>query len=296
MKVVAAFHAHAWEKHLYRKLSNLRFCDKVVVVLDRPTLAERRGVEEFRNVVAVPFCSSVHGLRDGVEHCDEGLMRQVAWDWAARFEPDWILLGDADETFEDGDGGIQTFLADLADPAVDVYYLPMAHVVPPAAVDELKGRVVEGPQVVVGRQSVWSFESPANNRKGVICRWRPGVEYKYDLSMTRHCRMEPNPLSPVRAVEDATHVRLRQPRLLHWKFWDWEAWKAHPQSKINKYRQYWAPENQEFAPLPRRWLTKECDRCLYQLRPGLVTCEVAGTQPVWECPLHGAQEGGEVVV
>lgn len=295
MKVVAAFHAHAWEKHAWDKLTNLRFCDKVVVVLDRPTERERWIVSSFPNVVVAEHTSKVRGITDGVEHCDEGIMRQMAWDIAATYKPDWILLGDADETFQDGDGGIQTFLADLADPAVDVYYLPMAHVVRPAALQEM-GYTRRGQHVVTGQRSVWSFESPLNNRKGVICRWRPGVEYKYDLSMTRHCRMEPNPLSPVRAVEDATHVRLRQPVLLHWKFWDWEAWKAHPQSRLEKYKRYWAPEDQEFAPLPLSWLTKTCARCGDQLRPGLVACEVAGTQPVWECPLHGAQEGGEVVV
>lgn len=42
MKIVAAFHAHNWMKHLRRKLDNLRFCDKVVVVLDR--VLEARGV------------------------------------------------------------------------------------------------------------------------------------------------------------------------------------------------------------------------------------------------------------
>jgi hypothetical protein len=251
MTVVAVFHARFRSERdwlmLRRKLAALSWVDGICMVVDRPDDYVRARLAE--EMTARPD-DSPHVLRldhqpdedipdliDGCEHCDEGAMRQRAWDTAGRvWSPDWVILGDLDEW---PTPDIVDFLAQ-ADPRVDVYYLPMLNMLSPDGARAITGKPPTRRAYAVSGDCVYASDHPAANRKGILCRRRPNRVYLYDARATRHCRMEPNAIDPARAFEDERHVLARGPMLLHWRWWDWQAWQAHPQSATEKYRRYWA--------------------------------------------------------
>jgi hypothetical protein len=197
----------------------------------------------------------VPDLVGGCEHCEEGLMRQRAWDAAAEtFAPDWIITGDLDEW---PTPDLPQWLATQADAGVEVYYLKMLNLLSPEGASAVMGRPMpRGVYRVAGESCVYAPEHPGANRKGIICRRREGQAYRYDVQKTRHTRMEPDPVSVTRAVEDAAHVLIDgPPYLLHWRWWHWAAWLKHPQSATPKARAYWAPA--KAAPVPAHYLGLE---------------------------------------
>ena len=178
---------------------------------------------------------------DGHDHCEEGLMRQRAWDAAAEtFAPDWIITGDLDEW---PTPDLPQWLATQADPRMDTYYLRMLNMLSREGASAIMGHEVStGAYRVAGEACIYAPEHPGANKKGIICRRRDGQAYRYDVMKTRHTRMEPNPPSTVGHTEDATHHLIDgPPYLLHWRWWHWGTWLKHPQSATPKARAYWAP-------------------------------------------------------
>ena len=243
-KIVAGFHARDEEWIIARKLHALsQFCDRIVVLLDKCTDRTEEVCKRFANVRVEHYRRQNTSMRNNGSDgpiCEEGLMRQLTWDLCAEHEPDWIILGDADEI---PSPAIQGFLRTDAGLEVDVYYLKMIN-------------LYKHPQTYIGGQSAWSPEFPRANRKGVICRWRPGVEYRYDLYKTRHCRLEPNTVDPFRAVEDDRHVLLggilKDPVLVHWKWIHWQRWRRSTCYQDVKYQDYF--RGMELEATRREWL------------------------------------------
>lgn len=238
-KVVAGFHARDEDWIIRRKLYALsQFCDHIVVVLDKCTDDTEAICREFPKVQIEKYerelCMPDNG--DDGPICEEGRMRQLTWNLCAAYKPDWIVLGDADEI---PSPSAADFMA-AADPSVDVYYLKMVN-------------LYKHPQQYIGGQyCAWSPDFAHANRKGVICRWRPGVEYRYDLSKTRHTRLEPNPVNPFRAIEDERHILLSGPMLVHWKWVHWERWRRSVCYSNVKYQDYF--RGMELKPTRREWL------------------------------------------
>lgn len=232
-RVASCFHARDEGWVLPRKLHALTsFCVGVVVVLDRwpegEAIAEQWNGRNGCEVVCVHHQNAM-GLPDGGPDgpiCEEGRMRQRAWDECLeRFEPDFVVLGDADEI---PSPSIANFIERIPD-HIELVYLRMVNL--------WQGEWYR----IYGPECVWAPECPDANLKGVIKRVRPGRRERYDVTMTRHCRLEPSPLAPDRAVVDHRHIvaeGLEAPVLVHYKFVHWRRWQDTASAGLKKYRKY----------------------------------------------------------
>lgn len=208
-----------------------RFCDVVIVVLDRPTPEVVDICARFPKVAAVEHANTL-GLPDfGPDGpiCEEGRMRQRGLDEAGRLAPRWVIFGDADEI---PSPGIVPFLS-RAEPHVDIWRCPWIH-------------LFKRPEVYAGGSCAWSPENPAATRKGVALRWKPGMSYRYE-DLTRHTPLEPSSAARQMVVADTVEFCL-----MHWKYTDWPRWKASPQSRLDKYRDYW--RGLRLRKTPKEWM------------------------------------------
>lgn len=233
--IVGATHVRDDAWILPRKLrAYSRFCDALVVVMDRATPEVRGIVADFARVmpvVAVDYVNTL-GLPDlGPDGpiCEEGRLRQLELDLAAKMSPTWVVLGDADEI---PTPSIVPWLLSSPDPQVDVWRLPWIH-------------LYKSPRHYAGGSCAWSPENPAATRKGVILRWRPGVGYRYP-DRYRHVSPQPEADRPL-VVLDTDEVRL-----MHWKYVAWQRWKASKQAGLAKYRDYW--RGLRVRQTPAEWL------------------------------------------
>ncbi len=221
----------------YHLSAYAQFCDRIVCVLDRSpqseTICRKYGnvdVHHYQPSQDRPDCDP-RGII-----CEEGTMRQIAWDLAARYEPDWIVLGDTDET---PTPDIERWITG-ADRSVDVYYTHWVNCWQNA-------RFALG-----GVNAKWSFQNPAANKKALLVRRRAGVAYRYNVDQLQHCRMEPNPINPGRAVIDETHVLVDSPKLIHLKYAAWARWQADPLRRAGG--QYSTMEaDAEIVSIPDGW-------------------------------------------
>jgi len=236
VKIVAGFHIRDDAWILHRKLRSLAFCDHVVVLSDRAPGDVLSICAEYPNVVVHQHTNTL-GLPDlGPDGplCEEGIMRQKTWDLMAEYHPDWVLLGDADETITPD---IIPFLAD--GPTGNVYYLDWVNL--------FKDKWHQ----IVGPHCIWSYEHKGSNKKGAIIRFSAAAG-GYNLGKYRHTRLEPNPISQKKHIEDDKHRWIQAPKLLHWKFTNWPRWDATLQSKTDKYVLYW--RGIVLEDTPEEWL------------------------------------------
>jgi hypothetical protein len=251
MNVVSVFHTRndAWILPL--KLHALTsFSDQVLVLADRSPAAEticrrfaRVEVRRWENSQRVPDFGPDGAL------CEEGRMRQAAWDWAMQYGPDYVVLGDTDEI---PTPDITAWLAAGPDPVVDVWYADWVN---------LYGSPF---QHLGGEDHAWSWENRQANKKGMVVRVERGRRYTYDPQQTRHTRLEPNPLNRYRAVFTPRHRLLTMPKLLHYKWADLERWRENPQCQIAKYQH--AAEGAALRRTPPEWLwIVDADRLLAEL-------------------------------
>lgn len=238
--ICGAFHTkndHWILPHKLRVLSEV--CDKVVCVCDRDPVAEDI-CKRFPKVEAVPY-TPTHDIpqRDdgGSIQCEEGWMRQVAWDRCQALGADWILLGDSDEVpTPDVLGWLKENQHEQ--PKVEVYYWHL---------ENLYGGILH----YITGPCIYSSSRKDSNKRGAFCRVRPGVKYKYRQAF-KHVRLEPNPVHEVRPIIDGRHVLLDQPRMIHYKWAHWPRWEASPQRHSTKYQQYLL--NLELSQTPAPWL------------------------------------------
>ncbi len=242
--IAAGFHTRGDEWVLPLKMDVMsRFCDAVVVCLDRPTDETLRILArypkarpfEHRNTAGLPDYDPVRGPL-----CEEGLMRQEVFDACAALGPEFIMLGDTDEV---PTPDVVAFLdrarseADLA--PVDVFRMDIVNLYRGAD------------RHVSGRGCVWSYEHPTSNKRGAVVRYRRGLDYRYDVSKPCHVPLEPSVAG--RGAARATRVHLvKQPKVLHYKFADWGRWLATYKAGMRKYQDYWA--GLETSPTPPAWL------------------------------------------
>lgn len=168
---------------------------------------------------------------------NEGAMRQAVWDWATECRPDLVLLSDADESPAPA---LAAWLSDNPDPAVECFYADWVNLVHDA------GHAIGGPT------SVWSFQNPATNKKGMLVRYRAGRQYRYRMDCTRHARMEPSPVNEYSTRYDATH-RLGPVPLIHHRWAAWERWRASERA-ARPYWNPWPPADATIVDVPRSML------------------------------------------
>lgn len=259
--IVSAFHSRNDDWVLPHKLRVLSaICDRVLVILDRSPQSEvickrfsKVEVMHWENTRSIPDIGS-RGLL-----CEEGLMRQTAWNWCAAQRPENVILGDSDEV---PTPDIVPWLASRPQD-VDLWYMDWVNLFQDAG-------------HAIGGRNIWSFEVPTNNKKGVVVRYRPDGDYHYRTDMTQHCRLEPSPLSQFRAVIDDRHRLLESPKLVHYKWANWERWSNHPQVKLPEFSTFL--KNVKTVPVPRAWLWRwDADELLRTL-PDPVA--VVGNGPV----------------
>lgn len=214
------------------------FCHRIVIVLDRPTVDVLRIVYA-RAAAAITGYYVVHhhentlGLPDEGEDgpiCEEGRMRQEAWDLACKAITDSgytldqgeIVLGDVDEI-----PSPELVRDDHLLVPGEVALAPWVH-------------LWKRPDRYIGGESIWSPSHPEATRKGVIVRPDPGKVYTYP-DRYRHVRLEPPGL---RAVEvDAP--------LVHWKWINWARWEGSYQAGLEKYQRFFDGMREE--PVPPEW-------------------------------------------
>jgi hypothetical protein len=173
--------------------------------------------------------------------CEEGIMRQEVWDILARDNPEWIVLGDADEI---PTPDIIPFLENAPKEGVDLYYLHWVQLYKTAD------------QHISGTKCVWSYQYPQSAKKGAIVRFDPIRHakggYKYRQDMYRHTRLEPSPISQVKHSLTPRQVLVNYPRLIHWKWVNWPKWDGSFQANLPKYQKFF--DGMELATTPKEWL------------------------------------------
>ncbi len=207
--------------------------DRVCVVLDRSPgseeICKRFPKVEVRHVDSAPESL---GMRHDGPTWSEGLLRQVAWDFAVESDPDWVLFGDSDEVPEPS---IVQMIEQL-DPRVDCYYADWINLVHDAG-------------HAIGGNSPWSYQLATSNKKGLLHRHIKGHGYSYDTRLIRHCRMEPNPVNHSKAIIDTTHKMGTVP-LIHYRWANWRRWLASDMAPLPKY-QPWPPAGCTVVDVPR---------------------------------------------
>lgn len=189
------------------------FCDRIICILDRSPQSE--SICRRFPKVEVHHYQPTRNLPDANPHgvlWEDGRIRQLAWDLAAAHKPDWIALADADEV---PTPDVLGFAGQL-DLNIDAYYSHWVNL------------WKDSRHALGGENAKWSFQNKRGNKKPLFCRRREGVVYRYDLNVTQHGRMEPNPLHTSGTVLDTTHVLVDSPKLIHLKYANWPQWEATP--------------------------------------------------------------------
>jgi hypothetical protein len=232
---------HVWLPHKLRVLSS--FCDRICLLFDRcpegEAIAAAYPKVEYRRWTYKPV-PQTHA--DGA-NWNEGEMRQEVWGMAIAHNPRFVILSDADESPAPS---IAEWLASGPDESVDCWYADWVNLIHDAG------------HAIGGARSLWSFQNPGTNKKGMVIRYRPGREYRYRPA-TRHVRMEPSPLSEGATIHDATH-RLCPVPLLHYRWAAWPRWSQSEQSKLPAWAT-WPPADAEIVDVPRSllWRWSACD-------------------------------------
>ena len=241
MRIVAGFHTRNDEWVLPYKLATLStFCDAIVVVLDRPSDETWAIVKQFPR--AHPYVyENVMGLPDeGPDGliCEEGRLRQLTWDRMADLEPTWCALGDTDEIHTPDVVDVLN-----ADPDADLLYLDTVNLY------KTPLHYISGPRCV------WSPQHPRSNKKGALVRFDPSRHraggYRYDLAGTRHVRIEPSPTRRHTHTVTDRQQHVAAPRLIHWKWVQWDRWLLSKQAQLTKYQRMW--DGLELSTVPREW-------------------------------------------
>jgi hypothetical protein len=242
--VLSAFHARNEPPAMLRRKVevSLRYVDRLLVILDRWPEGVNLGIEFLLHVIpnrltvlhdAPADPARVSGLDEwGRPQCEEGRLRQLAWDWCveqAADQPSWFVFGDTDEILTPD--AIDFFRKPPEDDGTDVYLLDLIN---------LWG---SEEQYLGGFECPYSPYHPESNKRGAIVRYRPGREYARYPDQTHHVRVEPAGLK-------AKWIKF--PKVLHYKWADLARWSDNPQSKTEKYRRYL--EKFELIPTPRSWL------------------------------------------
>ena len=229
--IAHAFIATAHDEWImrYHLRAYLSFCERACCVLDRAP-----NLEPICREFGVEF---VHWNTNYKTQCnfsgwihDEGLTRQMAWDMAAKHSPDWIALGDPDET---PTPDVLDFVKEL-NPDVDLYLCNWCNLI---------GSLSRG----ICGDNRWSWQSSKGNKKGFIARRRDGIIYRY-APVVQHSRMEPN---GIRGRFDDRHVLIDHPILMHYKLAAWNRWIDCPQ-RING-NQWIEAESMPRMDIPESW-------------------------------------------
>jgi len=245
MKVVGAFHCRFEpEDMLRRKVEvSLRYVDRLLAILDRwpegeRVLREYGRVEILLRNAADP--DRVSGLDEwGRPMCEEGRLRQVAWDWCAGTGAEWFVFGDTDEIFTPD--AIDFFKQPPADDGTDVYLLDIIN---------LWGPPENGDQRYIGADNIYSPHRKDSNKRRGIVRYRPGSVYSPIPDRTHHVHPTPD-------LRDGAPIKtklVKWPKVLHYKFADLDAWGRNPQSKTVKYQGYLSSVKDSLETVPRSWL------------------------------------------
>jgi len=242
-RIAAGFHVRDDDWILPRKLDALRFCDRVVVLIDdrSPVAPTAKICQAYPNVITRVHKNTqdLPDLGPDGPICEEGRMRQETWDLLAESNPDWVILGDADEI---PTPDVVEFLADPPD--VDLVYLDVVQLY------QSSRHYIGGPDCL------WSHEHPGSNKKGALIHFDPAVHrdggYRYDERMQRHCRLEPSPTHKARAVVNPRRIHVDQPKLIHWKWVNWDRWQGSFQAELPKYQRLW--EGMTLKNTPEDWL------------------------------------------
>lgn len=247
MRVVAGFHTRGDEWILMKKLDVLsRFCDDIVVVLDRPSDLTRDMLRAFpkslitaiehKNTLGFPDNDPIRGPL-----CEEGAMRQEAFDAMAAMQPDYMLLGDTDEI---PTPSIVPFLKRVQEqyPDTDVFKFDIVN-------------LYQGEhQYVSGRDCVWSPEHPGSNKRAALLRYDPKRTYKYDVKKPCHVRLEPE-MSIRKDLLSCKTLLVPDVKILHYKFADWARWLKTYKAGMQKYQDYW--RGLQVSPVPKEWICWE---------------------------------------
>lgn len=238
--LIGTFHTQGDQWILPHKLKVLSsFCDLIYVIVDEA----QESVDickRFPRVIVRQWERSdyVPRLVSGHRACEEGAMRQAAWDWCVANGATTVLLGDTDEI---PTPDVEAFVAGLrrSRSAVECWY---AHWV----------NLIQGAGTAIGgTRSPWSFEKPGTNKKGLLVRVVKGKPYRYRQANV-HVRMEPSPLSESSTQFDAVH-KLGSVRSIHYKWANWERWQDDPASKLPQWTP-WPPADAKRTKVPRSWL------------------------------------------
>lgn len=248
---VHAFISHADDwclAHHLRVYSKL--ADQIFVVLDRSpqseVICQKFPKVQFRHAESDP---ADVGMRPDGAAWSEGRLRQMVWDWATACDPRYVLLGDTDEVptphallwLYDGFGD---------DDKVDCFYADWAN-------------LIHDTRHAIGGSSAWSYQVPANNKKGFAVRYVKGRDYRYRHG-TRHVRMEPSPLMEAGTGHDDLHKTGPVP-LVHYRWANWPRWQADPAAALPAY-QPWPPSDARIIDVPHHWIWRwDADRLLAKL-------------------------------
>lgn len=235
MRVVAGFHTRDDEWILPKKLEVCsQFCEAIIVCMDRPSPETREILRRFPKVTAFEHKNTL-GLPDSDPIrgplCEEGAMRQEVLDRALKLRPDYLYLGDTDEipTPEVVDffpwaarkyGDIEFFRFDI----VNLYQ--------------------SEDQYISGKNCIWSPEHPGSNKRTAIIRLVPGKSYSYDVTKACHVPLEP--------LGVKGGILFSSPKILHYKFTNWERWERSIKAGMKKYQDYW--KGLEVSATPSPWL------------------------------------------
>jgi hypothetical protein len=244
VRIVAGFHTRNDEWILPLKLKTLsQFCDEIVVCLDRPQdqvwdiirKYPKAKAFEHKNTLGHPDFNNEGPL------CEEGRMRQETFDRAIAHNPDFVILGDTDEIVTpDTPSFLASALAQFPD--VDVFKLPMINL--------YKGE----DQYISGVNCIWSPEHKGSNKRGAIVRYRPEKKYVYEDKF-RHVPCEPRISGPDGVLHILRTHHVQNPKMLHYKFANWERWEKSYKAGMEKYRRYW--EGLETSSTLTKWFWRD---------------------------------------
>lgn len=245
LNIVAGFHVIAEDDWvLQKKLESLKFCSRVVVLIDaHPGMDEtttRYICSQYPNVEVHTHTNTLGLAAEGPDGpiCEEGVMRQETWNLIAKSNPDWVILGDADE--------IMT--PDIVDffnnpPDVDLCYVHIVNL------------FKDSHTYICGKKCAWSYQCPGSNKKGALVRFNAKRHanggYIYQLDRYRHTKIEPSPLDKSKVIIDSKHILIDTPKMIHWKWVNWPRWEMSKQSRMGKYKRLW--QGIQLDTVPDNW-------------------------------------------
>jgi len=270
--IVSAFHCRDESPEMLRRKIevSLRYVDRLLVILDRWPEGEAIAVEAANNkgggawgaATSPELLSALASARVRILHdrpadparvsgldewgrpmCEEGRLRQIAWMWCVSQKPKWIVLGDTDEILTPD--AIDFFRRPPEDDGTDVYLCDIIN---------LWGAPENGDQAYIGGDNIYSPHCKDSHKRRAIVRYRPGSTYSPFPDKTHHVHPAPDlrngePIKTKRIPRGTPHVRV-----IHYKWFDLDKWRANPQSKTEKYRGYLAGVEGCLETVPRSWL------------------------------------------